>query len=258
MVGRKEERMINSEFPPALQPYLVGAHLYDCSSRSVATTLFIDSGYYLKMAPKGSLAIEAELTRWFHEKGLGVEVILYLSEDKDYFLTRQAEGKVATDFMDNPETLCVALASGMRQLHDLSINDFPLSDKMDSYIRCAEDNYHKGCFDKSLLVPWIEFSDSEEAWEIFQQNKQMLQKEVIVHGDYCLPNVLMKNGKFSGFIDLGMAGVADRHIDLYWMIWSLWYNLGTDKYTECFIDAYGRDLVNKEKLKVIAAIECFG
>ena len=68
----------------------------------------------------------------------------------------------------------------------------------------------------------------------------------------------MNDWNFSAFIDLGNGGSADRHIDLYWAIWTLEFNLKTDKYASRFIDAYGRDKIEKEKLKLISAIEAFG
>ena len=78
--------MLNT-YPSALQPYLQGSQLIDCSCCSEATTFYVDRGYYLKIAPKGRLAQEARFTQWFYAKSLSVEVVLYLSEDKDYLLT---------------------------------------------------------------------------------------------------------------------------------------------------------------------------
>ena len=66
---------------------------------------------------------------------------------------------------------------------------------------------------------------------------------------------MLEDGKFSTFIDVGLAGVGDRHIDIYWVLWSLWYNLKTDKYTDTFLDFYGRDKVDMERLKVVAETE---
>ena len=79
-----------------------------------------------------------------------------------------------------------------------------------------------------------------------------------MHGDYCLPNIMLKDWKLSGFIDLINGGVGDRHIDVLWGIWTLKYNIGTAEYTDRFIDVYGRDLIDEEKLRCIAAIEMFG
>ncbi|MBR4380442.1 MAG: hypothetical protein IKP48_04220 [Bacteroidaceae bacterium] len=59
---------MNSVFPLALQPYLEGVETIDFSGRSIATTLYLESGYYLKIAPKGSLVNEAMFTKWFNAK----------------------------------------------------------------------------------------------------------------------------------------------------------------------------------------------
>ena len=95
------------------------------------------------------------------------------------------------------------------------------------------------------------------AYGVLQDGKHALKNEVLIHGDYCLPNIMLDNWRFSGFIDLGLGGVGDRHVDLFWGAWTLGFNLGTDKYRERFFDAYGRDKVDRELLKVIAAAEVF-
>ena len=69
---------------------------------------------------------------------------------------------------------------------------------------------------------------------------------------------MLDNWNFSGFIDLGNGGVGERHVDLFWGAWTLNFNLGTDEYRARFLDAYGRDKIDEEKLRVIAAAEVFG
>lgn len=53
----------------------------------------------------------------------------------------------------------------------------------------------------------------------------------LIHGDFCLPNILVHNNKISGFIDVEAVAIDDEWIDFAWAIWSLEYNLGTNKYT---------------------------
>ena len=59
--------------------------------------------------------------------------------------------------------------------------------------------------------------------------------KTLIHGDYCLPNILVKNDKINGFVDLGGAGIGDPWRDYAWCIWSLEYNLGTKEYTPLFV-----------------------
>ena len=63
--------------------------------------------------------------------------------------------------------------------------------------------------------------------------------DTLIHGDFCLPNILVKDGKVSGFIDLGDAGIGDPWRDYAWCIWSLEYNLKTDAYTELLLEKIG-------------------
>jgi aminoglycoside phosphotransferase len=61
---------------------------------------------------------------------------------------------------------------------------------------------------------------------------------VLIHGDYCLPNVLVENGRLSGLIDVGGAGLGDPQDDLAAGVWTLQYNFGPGNARD-FLDAYG-------------------
>jgi len=108
------------------------------------------------------------------------------------------------------------------------------------------------------LMPGQKGMDAEEAFAFVMRAKPLLHDRSLLHGDYCLPNILLDGWRFSGFIDLGNGGVGDRHIDLYWGVWTLQFNLKTSCYAERFLDAYGRDKIEPALLDVIGAAECFG
>ncbi len=61
----------------------------------------------------------------------------------------------------------------------------------------------------------------------------------LIHGDFCLPNILVQNDKFVGFVDLGDAGIGDPWMDYAWCIWSLEYNLQTKQYTPLLLEKLG-------------------
>jgi aminoglycoside phosphotransferase len=61
---------------------------------------------------------------------------------------------------------------------------------------------------------------------------------VLIHGDYCLPNVLVDQGRLVGLVDMGRSGLGDPRDDLAAGVWTLHYNFGHG-YARAFLDAYG-------------------
>ncbi|SDP06533.1 Phosphotransferase enzyme family protein [Paenibacillus sp. yr247] len=77
--------------------------------------------------------------------------------------------------------------------------------------------------------------------------KPITEDLVFTHGDYCLPNIIINNGKVHGFIDWGRAGVADRYQDLALAIRSIKYNFGNE-YIYAFLDNYGLTELDESKV----------
>ena len=212
-----------NDFPQELHYIFADTNVYDSSSSPKAQVLYSDLGYYIKIADAGNLSQEATLARLFDQKGLGPRVVFYIQAEKDYLVTESAKGEDALEYLDNPKKLCEVLADAMKYLHDQSIEGVPVSTSMKVY-----DSSEKG---------------------------MKLKKDTFIHGDFCLPNVMLENWKFTSFIDAGAAGVGDKHIDIYWTLWSLQYNLKTDEYTDYFLDCYGREKVDMDILKIVAEVE---
>jgi len=251
-----------SDYPQAFRQYLEGAAVFDSSCSREARVIYIDKdkGYYLKSAPKGTLALEAELTRYYHKKGIAASVVEYVSADRDYFMTEKVNGEDLTykAYLDNPKWLCDTFAERLRYLHSLDFDGCPVPDRMGTYLKTVDENYRTGNFDKSAFPDSFGYKSTEEAIAVINEGKHLLRSDTLIHGDYCLPNIMFDNRKFTGFIDLGNGGVGDRHIDLFWGAWTLWFNLKTDKYRDRFFDAYGRDAVDTDLIRVVAACEVFG
>ena len=184
--------------------------------------------------------------------------LAYLSDERDWLLTSAVEGEDCThpDHLADPKRLCDLLAETLHTIHGLDTAGCPVKDHRVGYFATAEANYRKGEWDLSYCDG--AFATPEEAFAHLQANRYLLQKDTLLHGDYCLPNVMLKNWQVSGIIDLGNGGVGDRHVDLYWGAWTLWFNLKTDAYRERFFDAYGRGSIDEERLLLVSAAECFG
>jgi kanamycin kinase len=250
-----------NNFPTEFHSLLAGADIYDSSCSPEASVIFIDkdTGYYLKSAPKGKLQKEAEMTRFFKKKGLGAAVLSYLSLECDWLLTERVSGEdcIHAQYLDNPVRLCDTTASLLRSLHETDPAGCPVENRTSEYLAGAERNYLTGMYDTSL-TPDKPCPNAAESWTIVKEGKHLLKSDTLLHGDYCLPNIMLDNWNFSGFIDLGGAGVGDRHIDLFWGAWTLRFNLHTDRYRARFFDAYGRDKIDPAIIELIEIIERFG
>ena len=249
------------EFPLELRSLLMNTKIYDSSCSEMAKVFFIDKdkGYYLKKAAVGSLKNEKIMTEYMHEKSMAAKVLGYISDDYDWLLTEKVQGEDCThsEYLSNPNRLCETLANVLRKLHETDYSGCPAESRMTQYVERAIENYSSGNYDKSAASK-LGFSSDDEAYRVIEENKDLLKCDTLIHGDYCLPNIILDNWSFSGFIDVDYCGVGDKHIDIYWAVWSLAYNLGTDKYRNRFLDAYGRKNFDPDMLRVIAAFEVFG
>lgn len=250
-----------NQIPAEFHPLFTHAPVYDSSCSQAARVYYLDTegGLFLKRSAGGSLRQEMEMNSWFHSLGLGPEVLHYISGEQDWLLTRRIPGEDCLDsrYISDPKRLCDTLAETLRMLHSQPTSGCPVSDHTARYLRTARDNCLAGRYDASLFPDNWGYASAEEAWQVLSETGKYLKTDTLLHGDYCLPNILLENWRFSGFIDLGAAGVGDRHVDLFWGSWTLNFNLKTDRYCDRFLDAYGRERIEPELLRTIAACEVF-
>ena len=223
------------DFPKQIQKLFEGTTVYDTGCHSGATVLYLDSGYYVKIDEKGKLRREVEMVQWFDRMKMGAELVTFISEEKDYMVTKAVKGEDATHWLKDPEHLCEVLAKTMRRLHDLPPESVPVSPCMDIYEQMRKNPSE----------------DSEKIETVIRK----MRSNTLIHGDFCLPNVMMQDWQFQAFIDVGLAGIGDRHIDIFWALWSLEYNLKTDQYRDQFLNLYGRDRVDMDVLALVESVE---
>jgi kanamycin kinase len=257
---RTEVKLQLDHFPASLYPFLKGARLFDSSCSPQAQVWLIDreDGFFLKSAAAGSLKKEAQMTEFFHQKGLGAEVLGYIQEDWDWLLTRRIPGEdcIYPPYREDERWLCDTLAELLRRLHDTDPTGCPVN-RTAEYVASAQENYRLGNYDQTQFPDNWGYACAEDAWRVVCEAAPILQNNILLHGDYCLPNIILNNKTFSGFIDLGNGGLGDRHIDIFWGIWSLGFNLKTDRWKDRFLDVYGRDKVEPDLLNSIGAFEVF-
>jgi len=247
------------QLPLFAREYFSGIDVFDSSCSREASVYYTPKygGLYLKTGLPGTLRREAEMTRFFHSMGLATEVLHYESGKRDWLMTRSIPGEDCTHQMycSQPQRLCDTLAELLRALHEKTVEGCPIPNHSELYYQRAKENHLAGQYDLSFFPG---HATVDEIWHIVEDNESYLKNNTLLHGDFCLPNVMLDNWRFTGFLDLDNAGIGDRHVDLFWGMWTLNFNLKTDRYRDRFLDVYGRDRVNPDVFPVISAFEVFG
>jgi len=189
---------------------------------------------FVKWAPAGSpvdLAGEAARMTWALAY-TPVPRVLGLDADREgsWLVTAAVPGRnaVSRRWLADPRTAVIAIGAGLRAMHDcLPVTDCPFSWMAQDRVAAAR---------RAVAAGRIDISD----WAIAQvQNIPPADKLVVCHGDACAPNTLITdNGRWSGHVDLGDLGVADRWADLAVATLSTGWNYGPG-WDQVLLDAYG-------------------
>ncbi|WP_369681884.1 phosphotransferase [Alicyclobacillus macrosporangiidus] len=140
------------------------------------------------------------------------------------------------------------VASGLRMIHQLDRDRCPFYAPLHEKLEAVRNWVRNGGVEEYLPYPQPNPMPPQLVEELAARVPTS-DDLVVCHGDYSMPNVILQDGRISGFIDLGQVGVADRYVDLIAMRKTLRYNGFPDECFARFIKAYGLDRVDDEKLR---------
>lgn len=128
----------------------------------------------------------------------------------------------------------VLAAQGLKKLWEIDVKACPYqTSRLNERLKIAEYTVHNNLVDLSSAEPETfgknGFSNPKELLNWLKNNRPE-EDIVLTHGDYCLPNIFVKENEISGFIDIGKTGPADRLQDIAIAIRSLKHNFD-GKYT---------------------------
>ena len=171
-----------------------------------------------------------EVMRWLHGKLPVPEVLAYEKDEKyRYLLMSKIEGSVACNsyYMEHPKEMIPVLSDALKLLWSIDISGCPRKTDIDTVLSEAEYRVRNDLVDLSDTEPETfgegGFKDAEELLSWLKENKPSYEP-VLSHGDFCLPNVFIKDGKLSGLIDLGNTGTGDKWMDIALCYRSLKHN----------------------------------
>jgi kanamycin kinase len=146
---------------------------------------------------------------------------------------------VADRWKAEPRTAVTAIGEGLRALHEtLPAADCPFSWSAEDRLADARRRAARGLIDAARWDPPHRDLGVDGLLDRLADIPPP-DRIVVCHGDSCAPNTLLgEDGRWSGHVDLGDLGVADRWADLAVAAWSTEWNYGPG-WDGLLLDAYG-------------------
>jgi kanamycin kinase len=200
---------------------------------------------FVKWAPAGSgldLAAEAARLRWA-VRLIPVPRLLGQGSDEtgSWIITRALPGQmaVASRWKAEPRTAVTAIGQGLRAFHEaLPVQGCPFSWSASQRLADACRRAGQGLIDPARWHPEHRHLSVSRALDMLTEIPPA-DRLVVCHGDSCAPNTLLADdGCWSGHVDLGELGVADRWADLAVATWSATGNYGRG-WEAALLEAYG-------------------
>lgn len=208
-----------------------------CSDSDVIKITKNNQIYYLKMAKKGLLTQEFNALKWLNGKLLVPEIVMFDSDDNTEFLiTKAIPGEmVCSDYyIKNPDLAIKIIKEAFDNLYNVDISNCPFDVSNNYKLSLVEKNVNNGLVkDEDLKEETLKkYGNTKNLLQYLKDNR--VEEELCFsHGDTSLPNIFSLNCKFSGFIDVGECGIADKWFDLAICEKSIRRNLG-EKYVSKF------------------------
>ncbi len=171
-----------------------------------------------------------KMMRWLEDKVPVPKVIAYEKDaENQYLLMSKVPGKMSCDdyYMSRPKELCKHLAEVLKLLWSVDISDCPRHVTLDNELAEARYRVENNMIDMSDAEPDTYGPggfESPKALLEWLENNRPEREHVLSHGDFCLPNIIIDNGKLSGLIDLGDTAINDKWLDIALCYRSLKHN----------------------------------
>lgn len=207
--------------------------------------------FFLKISTNGELKKEYEKLSWLNGKVKVPQIILYENKDNiEYLITKEVPGEmVCSDYYsDNWKLGIQIIVESFKELYNVDITNCPFNTGLDYKLELVKNNIDNNLINLDIISKEVleKFNNPINIYNYLLENR--FEEELcFTHGDMSLPNIFAHNNKFSGFIDVGECGVADKWFDIAIAVRTIKRNYEVDEAIDLFFEQLG---IEKDQNKI--------
>lgn len=208
---------------------------------------------------KEDIKTEFCILSWLQNKIQVSQVVEYHEKNNiSYLLTQGLSGIPAYKVKKNKTKQRIkVIALALKKFHSVSINECPVDNSLTKDLEQIRKYIELDVIDDKKFLVYSKGKSIKSVFNILEKQKKNMHNNTFIHGDFCLPNLLIDSNNDFSFIDLGDAGVGDKYKDLSSIEGSISRNFG-EKWLQFFYDEYDSSLeIDKQKIQYFKYIDYF-
>jgi len=207
--------------PDSISQHLAGktGHTDDIGMSGSLVTVYEDCVLKVEKEKPNSADVIASIV-WLSNRLPTPRVICHeVKNGISWLLMTRIPGQMSCEerYLQQPEVLISALADGLKLLWSTDSTGCPRRYLLEDLLKEAAYRVENGLVDMDNVEPETfgkgGFRNPEQLLQWLLDNKPN-SVPILAHGDYCLPNIFLQDGRFSGFIDVSDMGIGEKWRDI--------------------------------------------
>lgn len=207
---------------------------------------------------QAELANEEARLRWLAAQGFACPAVIhshYQPERGWLWLSAITGRDLYTSGLSALEAVPL-IALALKALHQLDVRNCPFDHSASVRIVHARARLQAGLIDlEDVDEENLGFS-AEQLFDKLVALQPQHEDLVVTHGDACLPNFMALDGSFTGYIDCGRLGVADRYQDIALALRDISADFGPE-YIPLFLAHYGLAELDTQRMAFYTLLDEF-